>query len=280
MSVQPRTQPDTEPATPRRRASRRPLLVRLVQLVLAVVLLGAWELGAAAGVVDPFFFSRPSAIIGQVGAWVADGGIFRHLWVTLVEAMLALLIGSAAGLGVGFLLARVRVLAEVLDPYIKVLNSLPRVVLAPIFLLWFGLGIWSKVAFGFTLVFFIVFFNTYQGIREVNQVLVDNTRMLGAKEGQLLRHVFLPSALSWIFSSLHVSVGFAIVGAVVGEYLGASEGIGFLISQAEGVFDTTAVFAGMVVLSIVVLLIDVVVHRGERYLLRWRPTGRADTGAN
>ena len=280
MSVQPRTQPDTEPASPRRRGSRRPLLVRLVQLVLAVVLLGAWELGAAAGVVDPFFFSRPSAIVGQVGAWLADGGIFRHLWVTLVEAMLALLIGSAAGLGVGFLLARVRVLAEVLDPYIKVLNSLPRVVLAPIFLLWFGLGIWSKVAFGFTLVFFIVFFNTYQGIREVNQVLVDNTRMLGAKEGQLLRHVFLPSALSWIFSSLHVSVGFAIVGAVVGEYLGASEGIGFLISQAEGVFDTTAVFAGMVVLSVVVLLIDVVVHRGERYLLRWRPTGRADTGAN
>jgi NitT/TauT family transport system permease protein len=280
MSVQPRTQPDTEPAAPRRRTSRRPLLVRLVQLALAVVLLGAWELGAAAGVVDPFFFSRPSAIVGQVGAWVADGGIFRHLWVTLVEAMLALLIGSAAGLGVGFLLARVRVLAEVLDPYIKVANSLPRVVLAPIFLLWFGLGIWSKVAFGFTLVFFIVFFNTYQGIREVNQVLVDNTRMLGAKESQLLRHVFLPSALSWIFSSLHVSVGFAIVGAVVGEYLGASEGIGFLISQAEGVFDTTAVFAGMVVLSIVVLLIDVVVHRGERYLLRWRPTGPADTGAN
>jgi NitT/TauT family transport system permease protein len=254
--------------------------IRLAQLLIGVVLLGAWELGAATGLVDPFFFSRPSAIVGQIGAWVADGGIFRHLWVTLVEAMLALLLGSAAGLGVGFLLARVQVLAEVLDPYIKVANSLPRVVLAPIFLLWFGLGIWSKVAFGFTLVFFIVFFNTYQGIREVNQVLVDNTRMLGAKEGQLLRHVFLPSALSWIFSSLHVSVGFAIVGAVVGEYLGASEGIGFLISQAEGVFDTTAVFAGMVVLSIVVLLIDVVVHRGERYLLRWRPTGRADTGAN
>jgi len=254
--------------------------IRLAQLLIGVVLLGAWELGAAAGVVDPFFFSQPSAIVGQIGAWVADGGIFRHLWVTLVEAMLALLIGSIVGLGVGFLLARVQVLAEVLDPYIKVLNSLPRVVLAPIFLLWFGLGIWSKVAFGFTLVFFIVFFNTYQGIREVNQVLVDNTRMLGAKESQLLRHVFLPSALSWIFSSLHVSVGFAIVGAVVGEYLGASEGIGFLISQAEGVFDTTAVFAGMVVLSIVVLLIDVVVHRGERYLLRWRPTGRADTGAN
>jgi NitT/TauT family transport system permease protein len=255
-------------------------LVRLIQLVLGVLLLAAWELGARAGVLDPFFFSRPSAILGQIGTWLTTGTVFRHLWVTLVEALLALLIGTAAGLGVGLLLARVRLLAEVLDPYIKVLNSLPRVVLAPIFLLWFGLGIWSKVAFGFTLVFFIVFFNTYQGIREVDRVLVDNTRMLGAKEGQLLRHVFLPSALSWIFSSLHVSVGFAIVGAVVGEYLGASEGIGFLISQAEGVFDTTAVFAGMVVLSVVVLLIDIVVHRVERYLLRWRPTGPVDTGAN
>jgi NitT/TauT family transport system permease protein len=280
MSVQPRTRVETEPRPPRRRRSRRTPLVRLIQLVLGVLLLAAWELGARAGVLDPFFFSRPSAILGQIGTWLTTGTVFRHLWVTLVEALLALLIGTAAGLGVGLLLARVRLLAEVLDPYIKVLNSLPRVVLAPIFLLWFGLGIWSKVAFGFTLVFFIVFFNTYQGIREVDRVLVDNTRMLGAKEGQLLRHVFLPSALSWIFSSLHVSVGFAIVGAVVGEYLGASEGIGFLISQAEGVFDTTAVFAGMVVLSVVVLLIDIVVHRVERYLLRWRPTGPVDTGAN
>jgi sulfonate transport system permease protein len=268
-------------STPRRgRTRRRAALVRLAQVLLGLVLIALWELGAATGVLDPFFFSQPSAIVVKVIDWVVDGGIFRHLRVTLVEALLALLIGTAAGLAVGFLLARVRALAEILDPYIKVLNSLPRVVLAPIFLLWFGLGIWSKVAFGFTLVFFIVFFNTYQGVREVNQVLVDNARMLGAREGQLLRHVFLPSALTWIFSSLHVSVGFAIVGAVVGEYLGASEGIGFLISQAEGVFDTTAVFAGMVVLSIVVLLIDVVVHRVERYLLRWRPAATADTGAN
>ncbi|MBO0874737.1 MAG: ABC transporter permease, partial [Pseudonocardia sp.] len=227
MNVRPRTR--AEPRAPaagsprpgRTRNRRRKVTIRLAQVALGVVLLALWELGAATGVLDPFFFSRPSAIVGKMIDWVADGGIFRHLRVTLVEALLALLIGTAAGLGVGFLLARVRALAEILDPYIKVLNSLPRVVLAPIFLLWFGLGIWSKVAFGFTLVFFIVFFNTYQGVREVNQVLVDNARMLGAREGQLIRHVFLPSALTWIFSSLHVSVGFAIVGAVVGEYLGA-----------------------------------------------------------
>jgi NitT/TauT family transport system permease protein len=151
------------------------------------------------------------------------------------------------------------------------LNSLPRVVLAPIFLLWFGLGIWSKVVFAVTLVFFIVFFNTYQGVREVPPALVANARILGAKERQLLRHVYLPSALTWIFSSLHVSVGFAIVGAVVGEYLGSSEGMGHLIAEAEGVFDTTGVFAGIVVLAAVVLLIDLVVHRLERFLLRWKP---------
>ncbi|GAA5160829.1 ABC transporter permease [Pseudonocardia eucalypti] len=258
------------PTRKRTSTTKRQITVRAAQVAVGVVVLAGWELGAASGVLDPFFFSRPTAIAGQIVTWLTEGDIFRHLWITLEEAMLALLIGAAAGLGVGFLLARAPLLAEILDPYIKMLNALPRVVLAPIFLLWFGLGIWSKVAFGFTLVFFIVFFNTYSGIREVNRVLVDNARMLGAKEGQLLRHVFLPSALSWIFSSLHVSVGFAIVGAVVGEYLGSSEGIGFLISQAEGVFDTTAVFAGMVVLSAVVLLIDVGVHRVERYLLRWR----------
>jgi NitT/TauT family transport system permease protein len=256
------------------------VLVRSAQLLLAVVLLAVWEAGASTGLIDPFFFSQPSAIAQQVIDWIVEGSIFQHLRVTLAEALLALVIGTVAGLGFGFLLARVELLAEILDPYIKVLNSLPRVVLAPIFLLWFGLGIWSKVAFGVTLVFFIVFFNTYQGVREVNRVLVDNARMLGAKENQLLRHVFLPSALSWIFSSLHVSVGFAIVGAVVGEYLGSSAGVGFVIAQAEGVFDTTAVFAGMVVLSIVVLVIDAAVHRAERYLLRWRPAGAVDTGAN
>ncbi|WP_232667736.1 ABC transporter permease [Pseudonocardia sp. TRM90224] len=276
------TEPDetVAKAQPVNKGRQRAVLVRTAQILLAVVLIAGWEIGANTGAIDTFFFSQPSAIAQQVITWFVEGSIWEHLRITLVEALLALVIGTAAGLGFGFLLARVELLAQILDPYIKVLNSLPRVVLAPIFLLWFGLGIWSKVAFGVTLVFFIVFFNTYQGVREVNRVLVDNARMLGATESQLLRHVFLPSALSWIFSSLHVSVGFAIVGAVVGEYLGSSAGVGFLISQAEGVFDTTAVFAGMVVLSVVVLIIDTVVHRVERYLLRWRPTGAADTGAN
>jgi len=172
----------------------------------------------------------------------------------------------------GFLLARVPFLSDLLNPYIRVLNALPRVVLAPIFLLWFGLGIWSKVALGVTVVFFIVFFNTYQGVREVDPVILNNARMLGASERQLVRHVLVPSALTWIFSSLHISIGFAIIAVVVGEYLGASHGVGYLISQAEGVFDTTGVFAGMVVLSGVVMLVGIGVNRLERWLLRWKPS--------
>ena len=173
-------------------------------------------------------------------------------------------------------LARSRFLAALLDPYIRVANALLRVVLAPIFLLWFGLGIWSKVALGVTVVFFIVFFNTYQGVCEVDPVIVNNARMLGASERQLIRHVLIPSALSWIFSSLHISIGFAIIAVVVGEYLGASRGVGYMISQAEGVFDTTGVFAGMAVLAGVVLIVGTLVDRLERYLLRWKVR---DTGS-
>jgi NitT/TauT family transport system permease protein len=274
MSAPPRTQPTEQPAVASRRRSaarRRAVLVRGAQVAIAVVVLGLWEILVRADVLDAFFFPRPSDIGERIGEWVTEGDIFSDLLVTLTEALLGLLIGTAGGLLVGFLLARWRLLADILEPFITMLNSLPRVVLAPIFLLWFGLGIWSKVVFAVTLVFFIVFFNTFQGVREVSPALVDNARILGAKEGQLLRHVYLPSALTWIFSSLHVSVGFAIVGAVVGEYLGSSEGMGHLIAEAEGVFDTTGVFAGIVVLAAVVLVIDLAVHRLERYLLRWKP---------
>src|SRR5476649_324339 len=161
--------------------------------------------------------------------------------------------------------------AAVFDPYVKMANALPRVVLAPIFTLWLGLGIWSKVALGVTLVFFIVFFNVYQGVKEVLATVLDNGRMLGMNERQLMRHVYWPSALSWMFSSLHTSVGFAVVGAVVGEYLGSAAGLGYLIQQAEGVFDVAGVFAGMFVLAAFVMLIDWIVTMVEKRLLVWRP---------
>jgi NitT/TauT family transport system permease protein len=243
----------------------------ILQLGLASAVLGVWEYCSAFKIVDPFFFSRPSEIILRVAHWAATGFVWPHLLTTLIETLLSFLIGSCLGALVGFTLGTLPTAAALLDPYIRVGNALPRVVLAPIFLLWFGLGIWSKVALGVTVVFFIVFFNTFRGVREVDPILIDNARMLGASGRQLARHVLVPSALTWIFSSLHISVGMAIVAVVVGEYLGASRGIGYLIAQAEGVFDTTGMFAGMAVLAFTVLLIGAIVGRVERRLLGWKP---------
>jgi len=149
-------------------------------------------------------------------------------------------------------------------------------VLAPIFTLWFGLGVLSKVAFGVTLVFFIVFFNTYQGVKDVDRNILNNARMLGGSERDLVRHVLLPSAMTWILASLHTSVGLALVGAVVGEYLGSARGLGYIIAQAEGLFDTTGVFAGIVVLSVFALLVDSLVTLVERRLLVWKPGTQAE----
>ena len=245
------------------------------RLVLWQVLLGAgflvsWQELVNTGKLDKFFFSRPTDIASRIAEWLRSGSIFPHLVVTMEEAALAFTIGAGSGVLLGFGLARAPRLGALVDPYIRLLNALPRVVLAPIFLLWFGLGIWSKVALGVTVVFFIVFFNTHQGVREVDPVIVNNVRMLGASEWQLVRHVLIPSALTWVFSSLHISIGFAMIAVVVGEYLGASRGVGYLISQAEGTFDTTGVFAGMAVLSVVVLLVGWGVNRLERWLLRWK----------
>ncbi|HYB10065.1 MAG TPA: ABC transporter permease [Alphaproteobacteria bacterium] len=255
--------------TARGRASR--LLVLVLQVAFFVVTIGAWEIAARIGWLDSFFFSRPSAIGARIVEWVETGYIWPHLFTTLVEAMAAFAIGIASGVAAGLVLARVELLAAVFDPYIRVFNALPRVILAPILIIWFGLGMTSKIALGVTLVFFVVFFNTFQGVREVNPAIVNNARMLQASNRQLMRYVYLPSAMAWIFSSLHTSIGFALVGAVVGEYIGSAKGIGYVVSQAQGVFDTTGVFAGLILTSIVVLGIDLTIERLERYLLRWRP---------
>jgi NitT/TauT family transport system permease protein len=248
----------------------------VVQFLVAIVVIGAWQLLSSVpifGVVwlPPFFFSKPADVAMRIFKWFVDGSIWKHLWITLAESMLAFAIGSVGGVLIGFWFARKPTVAAVFDPYVKMINALPRVVLAPIFTLWFGLGIWSKVALGVTLVFFIVFFNVYQGVREVSPTVLANARMLGMNERQLMRHVYWPSALSWMFSSLHTSVGFAVVGAVVGEYLGSAGGLGYLIQQAEGVFDVAGVFAGMFVLAAFVVLIDGAVSLVERRLLIWRP---------
>ena len=252
------------------------VILLALQVAVALVVILAWQLVSTTSIVgDPrtisFFFSTPGAVAARIVEWLIEGSIWYNLWITLVEAMLAFVIGSLGGVAVGFWFARKPLVAAVFDPYVKAANALPRVVLAPIFALWLGLGIWSKVALGVTLVFFIVFFNVYQGVKEVSPAVLANARMLGMSERQLLRHVYLPSAMSWMFSSLHTSVGFAVVGAVVGEYLGSSAGLGYLIQQSESVFDVTGVFAGMFVLMAFVILVDSLVTRVETQLLVWRP---------
>ncbi|WP_353191776.1 ABC transporter permease [Pandoraea pnomenusa] len=218
-----------------------------------------------------FFFGEPQKVLLQIWQWFASGEIYLHLGVTLLETVLAFVIGTVFGLAVGLWLALAPSAGALFDPYIKAANSMPRVILAPIFGVWFGLGIWSKVALGVTLVFFIVFFNVYQGVKEVSPVVLANARMLGANQRQLLRRVYLPSATSWVFSSLHNSVGLAFVGAVVGEYLGSSRGVGYLILQAEGTFDINAVIAGVLILTAFALILDGLVGVVERRLLVWQP---------
>jgi NitT/TauT family transport system permease protein len=256
--------------------------LRIWQVGVLVALFGFWHVMTAPGLIPPlffdsendakFFFGEPLKILARVWTWfVVDRDIYQHLWVTLLETVLAFLIGTVSGLVMGMWLALSPVAAAILDPYIKALNSMPRVILAPIFAVWFGLGIASKVALGFTLVFFIVFFNVYQGVKEVSPTVLANARMLGASQRQLLRHVYLPSAMSWVFSSLHTSVGLAFVGAVVGEYLGSSRGVGYLILQAEGTFDINTVMAGILVLTGFALVLDWAVGRVEKHLMKWQP---------
>ena len=256
--------------------------IRLLQVALLVAIFVLWHAMTKPGLIPPlffdndrqaaFFFGEPLKIFSRVWVWfVRDADIYRHLAVTLTETLLAFGIGSALGLATGLWLALSPAASAILEPYITALNSMPRIILAPIFAVWFGLGIASKVALGVTLVFFIVFFNVYQGVKEVSPVVLANARMLGANKQQLLRHVYLPSATSWVFSSLHTSVGLAFVGAVVGEYLGSSQGVGYLILQAEGTFDINTVMAGILVLTGFALLLDMAVGRIERRLMKWQP---------
>ncbi len=256
--------------------------LRLWQLAVLAAVFVVWHVLTKPGLIPPiffdndrqaaFFFGEPIKIFARIWDWFfGERDIYAHLWVTLLETVLAFAIGTIAGLAVGMWLALSPLAAAILDPYIKALNSMPRVILAPIFAVWFGLGIASKVALGFTLVFFIVFFNVYQGVKEVSPTVLASARMLGANRRQLLRHVYLPSAMSWVFSSLHTSVGLAFVGAVVGEYLGSARGVGYLILQAEGTFDINTVMAGILVLTAFALVLDRAVGVVEKRLMKWQP---------
>lgn len=267
--------------TVRGRGGRSRTLVAAVRVLLLVLWLGSWELSART-VIDPFYYSMPSQIWDKLVVWftqgTSSGSIWSNILATLQEAVYGFVLGSIAGVVLGILLGRSRFLSDVLAPFIKAANAIPRIVLASLFVIWFGLGMSSKVATAFVLVFFGVFFNAFQGAREVDRTLVDNARILGASRWGLMRTIILPSATSWILASLHVAFGFALIGAVVGEFTGADKGLGILINQAQGNFDAAGIYAGMIITTVIALLAEWLITRLERRLTTWRPESQAAHG--
>lgn len=257
------------------RARQRHALLMGLRLLVLVVILGSWEGCTRLGLVDPFFFGQPSGIAVHLWEWITEGTsigpLWLQIWVTMYEAGLGFLIGAGLGIVFGIALGRNALLADVFSIYIKIGNSIPRVVLGSIFIVSLGLGIWSKVALGVVMVFFVVFGNAFQGVREADRNIIANARILGASNWQVTRHVVIPSALSWILASLHVSFGFALIGAIVGEFLGAKKGMGLLIATAQGSFDANGVFAAMIVVAVVALAAEGALTLLERKMVSWRP---------
>ncbi|MEE9906812.1 ABC transporter permease [Brucella intermedia] len=262
---------------------RRRAVVILVRLAILVAVLGGWELGARTGLIDPFFFASPSGIADQIWIWITEGTSQGPLWeqiiVTLEETALGFLIGAVGGVICGILLGRNKFLADVFSIYIKIANSIPRVVLGSIFIIALGLGMASKVALAVVMVFFVVFANAFQGVREADRALIANAQILGASRSQITRTVIVPSAMSWILASLHVSFGFALVGAVVGEFLGAKKGVGLMISTAQGTFNANGVFAAMVILAVLALVVEYIITLIENHLVKWRPQALSEQGS-
>lgn len=261
----------------RARKNKRRSQIRVwgLRTLLVVVWLASWELAATLWL-DPFFYSKPSLIWARLVEWFTIGTQFGSIWLqiftTVQEAVLGFAIGTVAGVTLGVLLGRSRYWSEVLAPFIKALNAVPRIVLASLFIIWFGLGLSSKVATVVVLVFFAVFFNAFTGAREVDGNVINNARILGASPSRILTSIVLPSATSWILSSLHTAFGFALIGAVVGEYAGASKGLGLLISNAQGTFDSAGIYAGMIIITVVALLAEWLIGIAESRLLKWRPS--------
>jgi NitT/TauT family transport system permease protein len=260
---------------------RRKMLLWTARLAFAVFVIGGWQLCTAKNWVDPFFFGQPSRIWDSLVRLFTKGTEFGSIWgdigVTLREAVLGFFLGSLVGIVVGIVLGQNRFLADVLGPYIKIVNAVPRIILGSIFLVAFGLGTFPKVLLAAVLVFFIVFFNAFQGVREVNPNLVANVKVLGASPLEVARHVTIPSALTWIIASLHTAFGFAIIGALVGEVLGSQRGIGLVISQAQGRLDPNTVFAGMAIMAGVTLAAEYLISLLESRVLSWRPPSHSET---
>jgi NitT/TauT family transport system permease protein len=276
----------------RQRARQRQLTVYGLRIAVAVVILGGWELGTRFGApgcpqdtgkcfIDKFFWSQPTDIVATLWRWITQGTELGPLWqqvvATMEETVGGFIVGSVLGIIFGVVLGSNRLLSDVLSPYIKGANAIPRVVVGALFAVSLGLDIKSKIATASVLVFFVVFFNAFQGVREVERNLIANARILGANNQRLTTEVILPSALIWIVASLHTSFGLALVGAVVGELFGATQGVGELIYLSKNLFDTGGVFAGMALLAAMALVAEALITALENRLIRWRPPVATET---
>lgn len=270
-------------AAERRRRRRRRLILWSARVLTFVVVFGGWQLLTDAKIVDPFFWGKPSGIVTEFRNWVNHGTQFGSLWLqiwtTMKEALLGFIYGVIAGVVVGVLLGQSPFLSDVLSPYIKVLNAIPRIVVGTLFTVAFGIGTTSKVTLAAVLVFFGVFFNAYQGVREVDRNLIANARVLGASRLDVTRHVVLPSAMTWIIASLHIAFGFAIIGAVVGEVLGAQHGLGLVIYTSMNTFQPNGVFAGMFIIAAIALVAEGLIAALEKRILGWRPPAQSESAA-
>jgi NitT/TauT family transport system permease protein len=258
------------------RQRRRRLTVRLCQLALVMTFVLGWELAVRARWLDEFSFGRPTGVVTQLRTWIEQGteigSLGEQIWVTMEETLMGFAIGVSLGIVCGVALGRIRFLADVFGPFIKMMNSIPRIVLGAIFVMWFGLGLLSKVVLVVVLVFFAVFFNAFQGAREVDRNLVANARILGASPTKVTWQVVIPSAMTWIIASLHIAFGFALIGAIVGELIGAQRGLGLLIDNSRTSFNPNGVYAAMAVIAVIALVAEWLITLLEKRLLRWRPS--------
>ncbi|HWV51031.1 ABC transporter permease [Pseudorhodoplanes sp.] len=258
-----------------RRASARSINTRYwlrlsaTRLAVLVVTLGLWEL-ASGRLIEPFWVSSPAAIIGRLLSWLPTETFWLHLQVTLVETVAGFIAGTLCGVLLGLVLGMNRYIAEVLDPFIVALYSLPKVALAPLFILWFGIGIFSKIVLVSFGVFFLMFYNTFSGVTSVDRDLVDSLRLMGAKRWQIAKTVIMPATMVWIFTGMKVSVPYALIGAVVGEMLASNRGIGYLVQSSAGQYDTTGVFAALTVLMVISVSIQSFLKYSESVFLHWR----------
>jgi NitT/TauT family transport system permease protein len=239
------------------------------QLIALAVTLLVWEAAGQAHLLNPLFMPSPSRIAGALIELFASGRIWPHLEATFVASLAGLALGIAVGIVIGVIAALVPLIAELVEPVMTLLNAIPRVILAPLFVIWLGIGLASKIALAFILVAVLIFFSVFSGIQQVDRRLVERIVTLGGNRRALVRHVYLPSVTAWVLSNLKVAVGFAFTGAVVGEFVAATRGLGYLLSFAQSTYNSALMFALVLLIMIVVLVIFAIAGRLEKHLLRW-----------